>query len=77
MQDYIVKDVFNMKDSCLSHFSFNSKQPSITSDTFHYKRGAGQVFQQSSHVLDPSMFEDEDVGILLVIPFNIKSILYP
>lgn len=42
--------------------SYQSREPSLNSDTFHYKRGAGQLFQQSSYMIDPSkLFSDEEL----------------
>ncbi|XP_041362306.1 probable E3 ubiquitin-protein ligase MGRN1 [Gigantopelta aegis] len=33
---------------------YHAKDASMTSETYHYKKGAGQVFSQSSHIIDPS-----------------------
>lgn len=33
----------------------------MNSETYHYKRGAGQSFNQPSHTVDPSRFPDEEV----------------
>ncbi|XP_013395504.1 E3 ubiquitin-protein ligase MGRN1 isoform X2 [Lingula anatina] len=36
------------------------RDPSMNSETFHYKRGANQVFSQSTHIIQPSAFPEED-----------------
>lgn len=42
----------------------------MTSETFHYKRGANQQFSQSTHIFDPSKYPEEDVSV------NLKFIAY-
>ncbi|CAK1552632.1 unnamed protein product [Leptosia nina] len=37
------------------------RDPSMTSQTYHYKKGANQQFCQISHVFDPSKFAEEDL----------------
>ena len=32
----------------------------MNSETFHYKRGANQTFSQTTHVIDPSNFADDE-----------------
>lgn len=39
---------------------YHPRDPSMSSETFHYKRGAGQSFNQPTHLLDPSRFSDEE-----------------
>jgi hypothetical protein len=34
----------------------------MNSETFHYKRGANQVFSQPTHVVDPTQFSLDDVS---------------
>ncbi|WAQ97338.1 RN157-like protein [Mya arenaria] len=41
--------------------SYSTREPALSSETFHYKRGASQVFQQSGYVLDPSTFSEEEL----------------
>ncbi|KAL4240040.1 hypothetical protein ACF0H5_000835 [Mactra antiquata] len=41
--------------------NYQSRDPSLSSETFHYKRGAGHVFQQSSYIIDPSAFSEEEL----------------
>ncbi|XP_069365522.1 E3 ubiquitin-protein ligase MGRN1 isoform X1 [Maniola hyperantus] len=38
------------------------RDPSMTSQTYHYKKGANQQFCQILHVFDPSKFADEDLS---------------
>ncbi|KAF7279952.1 hypothetical protein GWI33_006578 [Rhynchophorus ferrugineus] len=35
--------------------------PSLSSETFHYKRGANQQFCQPTHVFDPSAYSEEEL----------------
>ncbi|KAM3961819.1 mahogunin ring finger 1 [Aphomia sociella] len=37
------------------------RDPAMTSQTYHYKKGANQQFCQISHVFDPSKFAEEDL----------------
>ncbi|XP_043283116.1 E3 ubiquitin ligase RNF157 [Venturia canescens] len=37
------------------------RDPSMNSETFHYKKGANQQFCQSSHIFDPTLFNEEDL----------------
>lgn len=56
--------VFTEIDLILFYFNYwryVSKDPSTTSDTFRYKRGANQQFCQMTHVFDPSQFSDEEL----------------
>ncbi|XP_011307370.1 probable E3 ubiquitin-protein ligase MGRN1 [Fopius arisanus] len=41
--------------------TYNPRDPSMNSETFHYKKGANQLFTQSSHVFDPTLFNEEDL----------------
>ncbi|XP_033231298.1 E3 ubiquitin ligase Rnf157 [Belonocnema kinseyi] len=38
-----------------------SRDPSLNSDTYHYKKGANQQFCQTSHVFDPTLYTDEEM----------------
>ena len=40
---------------------YTPKDPSFSSETYHYKRGANQLFSQSSHVFNPLLFSDEEL----------------
>ncbi|XP_078693056.1 E3 ubiquitin-protein ligase MGRN1-like isoform X9 [Branchiostoma floridae x Branchiostoma belcheri] len=39
---------------------YTSNDPTLTSETVHYKRGASQMFSLPSHVLEPSMWNIDD-----------------
>ncbi|XP_019877959.2 probable E3 ubiquitin-protein ligase MGRN1 [Aethina tumida] len=41
--------------------TYVSRDPSITSETFHFMRGANQQFSQPNHVFNPSKYPDEDL----------------
>lgn len=51
---------------CLFNFhiniSYSPRDSSLTSETYHYKRGVNQVFIQTSHIFNPSMFSDDDLS---------------
>lgn len=40
---------------------YNPKDPSMTSDTYYYKRGTNIQFSQPSHVFDPSCYSDDEL----------------
>lgn len=42
--------------------SYVPKDPLITSETYYYKKGANQLFSQSSHVFDPTPYSDEELS---------------
>ena len=50
-----------------SQFRYHPRDPSMNSETYHYKRGANQTFSQSTHILDPSKFPEEEVWIICCI----------
>jgi len=37
------------------------QDPSIYSETYHYKKGANQLFSQTSHVFDPTSYNEDDL----------------
>ncbi|KAK2151839.1 hypothetical protein LSH36_349g03001 [Paralvinella palmiformis] len=39
---------------------YRPRDPLMNSETFHYKRGANQTFCQSTHVIEPQKFSDEE-----------------
>lgn len=56
---------------------YTPRDPSLTSETFHYKRGANQLFSQSSHIFDPSKNSDEELSYDLekeVVPIAIHCV---
>lgn len=42
-------------------FSYTPRDPSMNSETYHYKRGANQQFSQVCHVFDPSQYPEESL----------------
>ncbi|XP_054154468.1 E3 ubiquitin-protein ligase MGRN1-like [Oppia nitens] len=40
---------------------YTSKESNMSSETFFFKRGPNQLFSQSSHVFNPSLFSDEEL----------------
>ncbi|XP_064634105.1 probable E3 ubiquitin-protein ligase MGRN1 isoform X2 [Lineus longissimus] len=39
---------------------YHPRDATMNSETFHYKRGANQTFSQTTHIIDPSKFPDEE-----------------
>lgn len=37
------------------------RDSSMNSETYHYKKGANQLFSQTSHVFDPTLYTEEDL----------------
>jgi len=33
----------------------------MNSETYHYKKGANQLFSQTSHIFDPTLHSEEDL----------------
>lgn len=33
----------------------------MNSETYHYKKGANQQFSQSTHIFDPTLYNEEDL----------------
>ncbi|GFN87244.1 E3 ubiquitin-protein ligase mgrn1 [Plakobranchus ocellatus] len=50
---------------------YHPRDPTMSSEIFHYKRGAGQSFSQPTHTVDPSKFSDEEWQ------YNFDKELYP
>lgn len=42
--------------------SYVPKDPSMNSETYHYKKGANQLFMQTSHIFDPTPYSDEELS---------------
>lgn len=42
-------------------YSYVPRDPSLTSETYHCKRGVNQLFSQSSHIFNPNLFSDDDL----------------
>lgn len=43
-------------------FSYVSSNPSLTSETYHYKKGSGQTFCQPSHTFNPSILAEDQLS---------------
>ena len=41
--------------------SYSPKNSSLTSETYHYKKGVNQYFSQPSHIFNPNIFSDDDL----------------
>lgn len=37
------------------------RDPSMNSETYYYKKGANQLFSQTSHIFDPTIYNKEDL----------------
>lgn len=44
------------------NFRYNPRDSSLTSETYHYERGANQLFSQPSHIFNPNLFPEEDLS---------------
>ncbi|CAI9735227.1 E3 ubiquitin-protein ligase MGRN1-like [Octopus vulgaris] len=51
---------FAMEEINNGQLVYHPRDASMNSETYHYKRGANQVFCQSTHVIDPSKFSEEE-----------------
>lgn len=68
---------------CKEEFTANGvtyvpRDPSMTSETFHYKRGANQQFCQMTHMFDPSGYPEEDLQYDIdrdIIPIAIHCVV--
>lgn len=50
----------------------------MTSQTYHYKRGANQQFSQITHVFDPTKYPEEDLAYNIdreIIPIAIYCVV--
>lgn len=52
---------FCTEEVTTSGMIYTPRDPSMNSETYHYKRGANQQFSQVSHVFDPSLYTEEDL----------------
>ncbi|KAJ6638151.1 E3 ubiquitin ligase, partial [Pseudolycoriella hygida] len=62
---------FCTEDITSNGVNYNSKDTSLTSDTFHCNRGVNQLFSQSSHIFNPSLYSDEELC------YNAERDVYP
>ncbi|KAL0128433.1 hypothetical protein PUN28_003602 [Cardiocondyla obscurior] len=57
--------------------AYISRDLSMNSETYHYKKGANQLFSQTSHIFDPSLYSEEDLMYNLdreIIPIAIHCV---
>lgn len=52
---------FCVEEISTTGVTYLPRDPSLTSETYHYPKGANQVFFQPSHIFNPQMFSDEDL----------------
>ncbi|MPC12101.1 RING finger protein 157 [Portunus trituberculatus] len=52
---------FCTEEVTTSGMIYTPRDPSMNSETYHYKRGANQQFSQVCHVFDPSLYPEEDL----------------
>jgi len=68
--------------NCYTAFTFTlscryrPRDARMNSETFHYKRGANQVFSQTVHVVDPTKFPDEDVRRLSTFTVSNENVRF-
>ena len=43
---------------------YTPRDINLNSETYTYKRAANQVFTQSTHIIEPGKFSEEDVSML-------------
>ena len=56
---------------------YHAKESAMTSEVYHYKRGAGQAFNQTSHTIQPGKYPEEDVGLFLILCFFCHIVCLP
>ncbi|XP_050524944.1 probable E3 ubiquitin-protein ligase MGRN1 isoform X2 [Daktulosphaira vitifoliae] len=62
-----------------SGVSFSCRDPSMTSEVYHYKRGSNQQFYQPLHLFNPSLYNNEDLIYMFnkeVIPIAIHCVAH-
>ncbi|XP_050440500.1 E3 ubiquitin-protein ligase MGRN1 isoform X2 [Adelges cooleyi] len=62
-----------------SGVSFSCRDPSMTSEVYHYKRGSNQLFNQPQHMIDPSLYNTEDLTYIFnkeIIPIAIHCVAH-
>ncbi|CAH1399245.1 unnamed protein product [Nezara viridula] len=52
---------FATEEIAVNGLVYTSRDPSMTSETFHYKKGANQLFSQPSVIFDPSKYTEEEL----------------
>ncbi|CAO1427125.1 unnamed protein product [Diamesa hyperborea] len=62
---------FCTEEITMSNVSYAPRDTSLKSETFHYQKGASQMFSQPTHTFNPSLFSDED------LLYNAEKDIYP
>ncbi|XP_071519952.1 probable E3 ubiquitin-protein ligase MGRN1 isoform X1 [Panulirus ornatus] len=52
---------FCSEEVTTSGMIYTPRDPSMNSETYHYKRGANQQFSQVCHIFDPSLYPEEEL----------------
>lgn len=52
---------FCVEEISTTGVTYLPRDPSLTSETYYYPKGANQVFFQPSHIFNPSMYNDDDL----------------
>lgn len=58
---------------------YSPRDPTLTSETYYFKRGTNQLFCQPTHVFDPSRYTDEELLFnpeKEIIPIAIHCVAY-
>lgn len=53
---------FCIEDIGATGVSYIPRDSSLSSETFHFKRGVGQVFSAPSHIFNPALFSEDDLS---------------
>uniref|UniRef100_A0A1Q3F7W6 RING-type E3 ubiquitin transferase n=1 Tax=Culex tarsalis TaxID=7177 RepID=A0A1Q3F7W6_CULTA len=53
---------FCIEDIGATGVSYIPRDSSLSSETFHFKRGVGQVFSAPSHIFNPGLFSEDDLS---------------
>lgn len=53
---------FCIEDIASTGVSYIPRDSSLSSETFHFKRGVNQVFSAPSHVFNPALFSEDDLS---------------
>ncbi|KAH8037246.1 hypothetical protein HPB51_009689 [Rhipicephalus microplus] len=53
---------YNIEFTFDTDVRYSPRNAEMSSETYHYKRGANQQFSQSSHIFDPSLYCEEELS---------------
>nr|CAD7258934.1 unnamed protein product [Timema shepardi] len=53
---------FSTEEISTTGITYNPRDPSMSSETYHYKRGANQQFCQVSHVFNPAKYLEDELN---------------